>query len=45
MKKDPFDIVVEKVEKHSEAMINVAFSISVIFSCMMLGIVVYEILK
>ena len=45
MKKDPFDVVVEKVEKHSETMINTAFGISVAFSLLIFGIMFYELLK
>lgn len=40
-----FDTIVEKVEEHSETMINVAFGISVAFSVMMFAIVIYELAK
>ena len=45
MKKEPFDVVVEKVEKHSETMISTAFGISVAFSLLIFGIMFYEIFK
>ena len=40
-----FDIIVDKVEKNSETMINAASVVSIAFAVLMLVIVSYELFK